>query len=157
VDGVVSGLGFRSVLLNLVRPDGDIEGVAVSGSVAMRNALVGAVGKRAEYERYLAKSQSWGALRFTLIDPDDFDLPVFFRDTPRDPDLDRWGPRHDLVAPMYRPDGVLLGALAFDDPESGCVPDAAQCEVLEAYAVKAAVAIINAQARQESGSEPSNT
>jgi hypothetical protein len=144
VEGAVSGVGFRSVLLNIPQPGGRIMGVAGAGNVAMISAVVGTSGRREEYERFLAKGESWGSLKFMVGDPDDpVDLPEFTPNLPHSTDPDHWAPGYGLIAPLQTPHGDLVGWLAVDEPESGSIPDAVQRELLEKYAAHAAIAIAN--------------
>ena len=63
-------------------------------------------------------------------------------------DPDAWHPEHALYAPLYSAGGELLGNMAVDLPPGGRVPDAADRELLEMFAVQAGVALSNARERE---------
>ncbi|GAB3023119.1 hypothetical protein GCM10011376_39060 [Nocardioides flavus (ex Wang et al. 2016)] len=63
-------------------------------------------------------------------------------------DPDAWHPEHALYAPLYSAAGELLGNMAVDLPANGRVPDEADRELLEMFAVQAGVALSNARERE---------
>ena len=63
-------------------------------------------------------------------------------------DPDAWHPEHALYAPLYSAGGELLGNMAVDLPADGRVPDEADRELLEMFAVQAGVALSNARERE---------
>ncbi|MDR1999081.1 MAG: EAL domain-containing protein [Frankiaceae bacterium] len=62
-------------------------------------------------------------------------------------------PRDTLVAPIWGPDGSLLGALRVEQPATGRKPDAERRAGVELLAVQAAAAMLAAAARQEAEQE----
>ncbi|MGP3977536.1 diguanylate cyclase CdgB [Streptomyces sp. 8N114] len=150
-DGVVEGLGFEIAAVNLVRADGDLVVAAVAGSAAAESVMAGRVGSRASWERRLTMGEQWGVLCFIpytegwVLDNDEvpeWHAPSAVRDTP-----DAWHPMDRLFAPLYAPDGELLGVLSVDRPRNGRRPGAWGCEALQMYASQAAIAISNARLR----------
>ena len=63
-------------------------------------------------------------------------------------DPDAWHPEHALYAPLYSAGSELLGNMAVDLPADGRVPDEADRELLEMFAVQAGVALSNARERE---------
>ena len=59
-----------------------------------------------------------------------------------------WHPEHALYAPLYSADGELLGNMAVDLPPDRRMPDEADRELLEMFAVQAGVALSNARERE---------
>jgi hypothetical protein len=115
------------------------------------------VGRRAEYDRHIAKGETWGTLRFCVEDSNVLGLPAFIPEMPHDPDPDHWNPGYEVAALMYSPGGELIGTLAFDDPENGRIPDPVQRELMEKYTAQAAMAIVNARKLQDARSKSPDT
>lgn len=63
-------------------------------------------------------------------------------------DPDAWHPEHALYAPLYAASGELLGNMSVDLPPGSRVPDGADRELLEMFAVQAGVALSNARERE---------
>ena len=145
VDGVVEALGFGVAVVNLVRDEGTVEVVAVAGSDAARDELLGQVGSRGSWDRMLEVAQDWGDLRF--VHHDDFvgddDLPTWVPDVDASDDADAWHPLDALFAPLRSSDGALVGVLSVDLPDDGRVPGPVQRELLAMFAVQAGIAIEN--------------
>jgi diguanylate cyclase (GGDEF)-like protein/PAS domain S-box-containing protein len=145
--GVVDGLGFGVAVVNLVLPDGDLQVVACAGDEGAAEALLGRIGRRADWDAYLLVCHPVGQL---LVDyrRHDFsdDVPTWLPDgpLPRGASGEPWDPRDALLAPMRTPRSGLLGVLSVDLPEDGCRPGSEQLSVLEAYAAQASVALENA-------------
>ncbi|KWW98059.1 hypothetical protein TH66_22425 [Carbonactinospora thermoautotrophica] len=149
-DAVVSSLGFGIAVVNVVRPDGDLEVAAVAGSEESRQALSGRVGSRADWERLLASGEGWGSLRFIpegSVDPGD--IPSYIPDLPVVDEPDAWHPLDVLLAPLRAPGGELVGVISVDEPANGKRPGEWQCELLEMFAMHAAIAIDNARLHTE--------
>ncbi len=149
-DAVVSSLGFGVAVVNVVRPDGDLEVAAVAGNEESRQALAGRVGPRADWERLLASGEEWGSLRFIPEGSVDAgEIPSYIPDLPVVDDPDAWHPLDGLLAPLRAPGGELVGVLSVDEPVNGKRPDRWQCELLEMFAVHAAIAIDNTRLHTE--------
>ncbi|WP_327686928.1 diguanylate cyclase CdgB [Streptomyces sp. NBC_00467] len=153
-DGVVTGLGYEIVCVNLVRPDGDLVVASLSGNVEVEARITGRVGSRAAWDRRLSMGDAWGDLRFIphaeggAVDEDD--IPGWYTDGPPQRFEDEWHPLDRLFAPMYVPDGThqkLLGVITVDRPPAGRRPRLEQREALQSYAFQAAIAISNARLR----------
>lgn len=63
-------------------------------------------------------------------------------------DPEAWHPEHALYAPLYSAGGELLGNMAVDLPPDSRVPNEADRELLEMFAVQAGVALSNARERE---------
>src|ERR1700722_16599167 len=142
VESAVDQLGFGAALVNMARSGGVCEAVAVGGSGEANGAAL-----EAWYE-LLAACERWGDLRFldhrsdlTAAEP----IPSWRPPTLPVDDPGAWHPDDSLFAPLYAPDGTLIGVLSVDLPPYGRHPDAASCRLLEEFAVHAALAIEHAR------------
>lgn len=145
VDSVVASLGFEVAAVNLVS-DGYLKVAAVAGPDHIRKELEGQVGSREAWEDLLASAEAWGSLRYFSIHHAKIgDVPVFVPIKPVDDDPDTWRPEDGLVAPLYSPEGELVGVLSVDLPVDGRKPGPLQRELLEMFAAQAAIAIDTAQ------------
>ncbi|HVC87748.1 MAG TPA: GAF domain-containing protein, partial [Gaiellaceae bacterium] len=146
---VSDSLGFRTVVVNLYRPEwNDFVVSTVYGSDEAREALLGQVRQLADWEplldrrflqrgAYLVRSGEfdWEELAGTLYTPD---LPV-------SDDPNAWHPDDALFTPMRGSNGRLLGVLSVDEPISGRKPSGDEIDVLVAVSEHAALAIEAAQ------------
>lgn len=142
VDGVVSGLGFGVAVANLRHDDGTFEAVAVAGSDAARDALVGLRMPPSHFQVEFDRADRWGRLLFVPHDrvPDTDDLGwVPDIEIPTDPGA--WHPLDALFAPLTSATGELIGVLSVDLPEDGKRPAPLLRELLELLAVQAGIAI----------------
>ncbi|HUQ24013.1 MAG TPA: ATP-binding protein [Gaiellaceae bacterium] len=133
---ISEALGFRTVAINLYRPaEGDFEVATVHGSEGAREALIGTT----------RPADAWTSLlsdRFLrrgayLIPPDEGDwddLPFHVPDLAISEDPDAWHPEDALIVPMRGADGMLLGVISVDEPESGLRPTDEELEVLVGFA-----------------------
>ncbi|WP_042412936.1 GGDEF domain-containing protein [Streptacidiphilus anmyonensis] len=157
VEGAVTGLGFNSAVVNMVRPDGDlvvaavwelgVEGEADEGI----NSLLGQIGSRESWNRLLNAGDSWGSLVFVPHDRGwarPVDIPVWGGGQAFVP-AGAWHPDDMLLAPMYSFGGELLGVLSVDRPRNGRRPGPWTREALEMFSQQAGIAIGNARLRAE--------
>ncbi len=146
--GVVDVLGYGVVAI--ARLEGD---VLVMTNVAGPPEVVAQIlHRRTPAEQILdefREADKWGILRFVPAGRMSQErlqaawVPEF---EPHD-DPDTWHPEHALYAPLYSASGELLGNMAVDLPSDGRVPDGADRELLEMFAVQAGVALSNARER----------
>jgi diguanylate cyclase (GGDEF)-like protein/PAS domain S-box-containing protein len=148
VESVVDQLGFGAALVNMARSGDVFEVVAVAGSEDATEALLGTTAPMEAWYELLAACERWGELRFldhrsdlTAAEP----IPSWTPPTTLGDDPDAWHPDDSLFAPLYAPDGTLIGVLSVDLPPNGRHPDAASCRLLEQFAVHAALAIEHAR------------
>jgi len=149
VDGV-GQLGMDAAAMNLVRADGDLEVVAISGPPEVHEALAGVVERRESWDRLLAAGQPWGSLVYVSAESV---LEVAPEMKGWNPDLrlpagpDAWCPGDELFAPLRDRFGGLIGVLSVDAPRAGRQPGPMAVELFEMYAAHAAIAIENARLR----------
>ncbi|HEX2824318.1 MAG TPA: diguanylate cyclase [Streptosporangiaceae bacterium] len=148
VQAVVDQLGFGCALVNMVRPGDTCEVVAIAGPDEATRALLGARASVASWRKLLASCEPWGDLRFLDHRSDQSDArpipgwvpPIEPSDAP-----DAWHPDDILLAPLHAPDGALIGVLSVDMPLDGRRPDRQRRQLLEQFAVHAALAIENSR------------
>jgi diguanylate cyclase (GGDEF)-like protein/PAS domain S-box-containing protein len=145
-DAVVEDLSFRAVAVNIERPGGMYEVVAVAGPDDVKG-LLGQVAPGNAYLEILDASEAWGDLRFySHLNQYPDDLPSWVSpalESAEGPGA--WHPLDTLLAPLHAPDGTLIGMLSVDGPEGGQLPGPARCELLGQFAVHAALAIEHAR------------
>ncbi len=144
VQAVVGQLGFGCALVNMLRPGGMFEVVAIAGPDEAARALLGTRASMETWRLLLASCEPWGDLRFLDHRADQRHVrsvaawvpPIEPGDAP-----DAWHPDDILLAPLHAPGGALIGVLSVDMPVGGRRPDAQRCQLLERFAVHAALAI----------------
>ncbi|BFV54903.1 hypothetical protein KCMC57_up00070 [Kitasatospora sp. CMC57] len=156
VGGAVHGLGFDVATVSLVRPDGDL---VVAAAWAIEESafdghpdLLGQVGSGKSWERMLSVADHWGTLRFLPAErlrAVGTDIPSWTGDGPPPTHPDDWHPQDILIAPMYKPDGDLLGVLSVYQPRSGKRHNVSSNGALEKLSLQASIAIGNARLRAE--------
>ena len=149
---VVERIGFGIAVLNLVVDGGDIEVVAVAGPDEVRRELLGRRQSSQDWGDALAASESRGRLRFLdgrVEESEPSHLHFYTPDLPVQEDPDSWHPMDALFAPLHGSNGSLIGVLSVDVPHDGMRPDAADCELLEVFAIQAALAIDHARLFQD--------
>jgi diguanylate cyclase (GGDEF)-like protein/PAS domain S-box-containing protein len=148
VESVVDQLGFGVALVNMTRPGDECEVVAVAGSDDANDALLGTRAPMEAWYGLLASCEAWGELRFLDHRSDQTqagEIPSWTPPTAPVDDPEAWHPDDSLFAPLYAPDGTLIGVLSVDLPPGGRLPDPASCRLLEQFAVHAALAIEHAR------------
>jgi diguanylate cyclase (GGDEF)-like protein/PAS domain S-box-containing protein len=146
VDGVVDGLGFGIAVLNLRQPDGKFEVIAVAGSPQAREALLGTVSSADIFDAEFAIADKWGRLRFVPHERlPEGEVIGWVPDVPVSDDPAAWHPLDALFAPLYSPDGELVGMLSVDLPEDQRRPGPIHRELLEIFATQAGLAIDKAR------------
>ncbi len=137
-------LGYRTVAINLYRPEWDDFSVAtVHGNEGAREALLGRVRSGAEWDRLLApRFLRRGAYVIPSGALDWSELAAsFVPDSERLDGPDAWDPEDALFVPLRHQDGHLLGIISLDEPASGCRPTDEELDVLVALADHAALAV----------------
>lgn len=77
-----------------------------------------------EVVEHLAGGEAWGALRFWSHVPD------------------AWRPEYELMAPLYAPDGELVGTTSLDRPRDGRIPPPWANELPELFAEQAPLSVV---------------
>ena len=152
---VSDSLAFRSVVVNLYRPEwDDFVVTTVFGSAEAREALLGQVHQVSDWDPLLdQRFLQRGAYLVPQGQFDWSDHEAFTPDLPVSDDPNAWHPDDALFAPMRAADGRLLGILSVDEPISGRKPSGDEIDVLVAVSEHAAIAV---QAAQEAASAKAN-
>ena len=150
--GVIEACGFGVAAVNLARPDGDFEVVAVKGDAGAQDALLGTTAPAAQWQTVMAVAQRWGQLRFVHHADDagwDDSMYTWTPDIETSEDPNRWHPLDALFAPLTTVSGELLGVLSVDLPVDGRLPGPHQLEMLSLFADHATIAIEHARLHAE--------
>jgi diguanylate cyclase (GGDEF)-like protein len=146
---IVYSLGFGVACINIARPDGTLEAVAVAGDEGAQQALLGTRDSTDVWDQLLAASEPWGRLRFSdhRTNAAITDVMVWVPDVEVGEDENAWHPEDALFAPLVAEDGTRLGILSVDLPPGGVRPSEATQRALEGFAVSTALAIEHATLR----------
>ena len=154
---IAGTLGYGTVAINLYRPAwDDYEVVAVHGSQAARDALLGSRTTNAEWESLIDERYRLGSAYFIpagSYDWDNDDVASYVPDLPASRAPDGWDPEDALFATMRDSTGAVIGVLSVDEPLSGRRPTAEECDVLAAVAAQAALAAEAAQREEEASAQ----
>jgi PAS domain S-box-containing protein len=152
---ISDSLAFRSVVINLYRPEwDDFVVTTVFGSAEAREALLGQVHQPSDWDPLLdQRFLQRGAYLVPHGQFDWSDHEAFTPNLPVSDDPNAWHPDDALFAPMRAADGRLLGILSVDEPISGRKPSGDEIDVLVAVSEHAAIAV---QAAQEAKSAKAN-
>lgn len=147
--GVVDVLGYG--VAAIARLEGDV--LVMTHVAGPPDVVAQILHRRTPAEQILdefREADKWGILRFvpagrmSAARLEAAWIPEF--EASDDPEA--WHPEHALYAPLYSAAGELLGNMAVDLPADGKVPDEADRELLEMFAVQAGVALSNARERE---------
>ena len=147
--GVVDVLGYG--VAAIARLEGDT--LVMTNVAGPAEVVAQILHRRTPAEQILdefRQADKWGILRFVpagRMSPERLQaawIPEF--EPSEDPQA--WHPEHALYAPLYSAGGELLGNMAVDLPPDSRVPDEADRELLEMFAVQAGVALSNARERE---------
>lgn len=135
-------LDCRSVVLSLADEDGMSIGSSYGGDPG--STLGAQPADIEDWHRMLDESLRWGELRFCR-DSRPYvggaDAVASSRDEEPLADDEHWGAHSLLIAPMWSPDGGLVGAIALTCEAGRDLPDELMRTVLELFTAQAAVAI----------------
>jgi diguanylate cyclase (GGDEF)-like protein/PAS domain S-box-containing protein len=144
VQAVVDQLGFGAARVNMVRPGDLCEVVALAGPEEVSTSLLGTRAPIDTWRTLLASCEPWGELRFLdhrRDQPVARSIANWVPPIEPSDDPDAWHPEDMLLAPLYAPGGDLIGVLSVDLPLGSRTPDARSRQLLEQFAVHAALAI----------------
>ena len=151
-EGVTSSTPYQEVAVTVARQAyaPELDTIAVIGSDEVISGLLNTRCGRKALEEHLKGGEAWGSLRFrsgpettagiTTVWPEFVPLDV----------PDAWLPHYELNAPLYAPDGELVGMLSMDQPLDGRIPAPWVNEIVEVFAEQAVIAILNARRHEES-------
>ncbi|MEV4348538.1 diguanylate cyclase [Actinoplanes sp. NPDC049596] len=150
VHGVTKASGFKVAVVNLLQLDGDFSVVSVEGPDEIRSELLGTTSTLDQWQELFGRGEQWGSLYF--VDhkhgmPET--MTVWTPDIPVPAEPEGWHPEDCLFAPLYAPDGELVGVLSVDLPRDGRRPGLVQREMLELFAQHAAIAVQHARLHHE--------
>ena len=140
VDGIAAtiadSLGFRTVAINLYRPAAnDFIVTTVHGSEGARAVLLGTTRAAAAWEPYFVEPfLRRGAYLIPHGEIDWAGTPSHVPELELSSEPDAWHAEDALMVPMRGTDGMLLGVVSVDEPESGLRPTDEELDVLVAFA-----------------------
>ena len=147
--GVVDVLGYG--VAAIARLEGDV--LVMTNVAGPPDVVAQILHRRTPAEQILdefREADRWGILRFVPAGrmSEERLRAAWIPDVEPSDDPGAWHPQHALYAPLYSAGGELLGNMAVDLPADGRVPDEADRELLEMFAVQAGVALSNARERE---------
>jgi len=149
VRAVAESLEFRTVILNLYRPEFDDFCVTtVYGCAAVKEALLGSTYEKSSWQQLLAERFRRGGVYLIPHGAFDWSEDIGNRYVPQieaSSDPDAWHPEDELFVPLEDSEGRMLAILSVGEPRSGLRPTSAELDVLFALAGHAAIAIETAQ------------
>ena len=150
-EGVTDIVGFGVAAISHLRPDGELEMVAVAGSEDARQELLGTTIGLEEFQHELDAGDAWGLLRFVpegRVPPNET-IAGWIPDLPPTDDPNAWHAEDLLVALLIDDSGSLVGCLSVDMPADGMRPSPETIMLLQKYAVHAARAVSETMQRGE--------
>ena len=150
-EGVTSSTPYAEVTVTTARrPDAaDLHVEAVVGPPEALAKLLGTTCPRAALVEHLTGGEAWGALRFWSHFGQTEGVIMFVPDYEPLDVPDAWRPEYELMAPLYGPDGELIGTMSLDRPRDGRIPPPWAIEILELFAEQAVIAILNARRHEQ--------
>jgi diguanylate cyclase (GGDEF)-like protein len=149
VKTVAEALEFKTVVLNLYRPEFDDFCVTdVYGSKDARNALLGSTYEWSAWRHLLVEEFRRGGAYLIPHGSFDWSVDIGTRYVPEmepSDEPDAWHPEDELFVPLEDSEGRMLAIFSVGEPRSGRRPNEAELEVLCALAAHAAIAIETAQ------------
>jgi diguanylate cyclase (GGDEF)-like protein len=149
VKSVAEALAFKTVVLNLYRPEFDDFCVTdVYGSSEARDALLGSTYEWSSWKQLLTDEYRHGGA--FLIPHGSFDWSAdvgtrYVPDVEPSDEPNAWHPEDELFVPLQDSEGRMLAIFSVGEPRSGRRPTDEELEVLCALAAHAAIAIETAQ------------
>jgi PAS domain S-box-containing protein len=150
---ISTGLGWRTVVVNLYRPAwDDFQVSTVFGNDDARRALLGTTSSWDDWEPLLAdRFNRHGAyvVRHGELDWRRLELPTFVPPGASAQDPEGWDPEDSLIVPLAHAGRGLLGILSIDEPIAGRMPADEDLDFVVAMAAQAANAIEQLQRHKE--------
>lgn len=150
-EGVTEIVGFGVAAISHLRPDGELEMVAVAGSEEARRELLGTTIGVREFQHELDAGDAWGLLRFVPEGrvPPNRTIAGWIPDIPHTEDPTAWHAEDLLVALLVDDSGAMVGSLSVDLPIDGKRPSPETIRLLQKYAVHAGRAVTETMQRGE--------
>ena len=149
VKTVAEALEFKTVVLNLYRPEFDDFCVTdVYGSTEARDALLGSTYEWGSWKQLLTDEYRRGGAYLIPHGSFDWSEDIGKRYVPNvepSEDVDAWHPEDELFVPLQDSEARMLAIFSVGEPHSGLRPNDEELEVLCALAAHAAIAIETAQ------------
>ncbi|HET9169034.1 MAG TPA: GGDEF domain-containing protein [Actinospica sp.] len=149
--GVTTSTPYQEIAVTVAKEPyaAELHTIAVVSSPEGQAALLGTTCPRTALEQHLTTGESWGALKFRANEPRTEGVTTYSPDYEPVDAPDAWLPEYELNAPLYAPDGELVGMMSMDQPRGGRVPAPWVNEILEVFAEQAALAILNARRHEQ--------
>ena len=150
-EGVRGIAGFACAAVSVLRPSGEFEFIAVAADPEAVETLMG---RRNPADAALAEldvpgAEHWGRFIYVSHRHQHRITPYTWVPDIDYPDVeDAWHVEDQLVAPLQRPDGEVLGLLHVDVPDFGRVPDERTRRILNKYVEQADSALARALERE---------
>jgi diguanylate cyclase (GGDEF)-like protein len=150
-EGVTSSTPYTNVTVTTARePDAiDLHVEAVVGPPDAVALLLGTTCPRAAMAEHLTGGDAWGTLRFWSHYGETDGVIMYVPDYEPLDAADAWRPEYELMAPLYGPDGELVGTMSLDRPRDGRIPPPWVNDFLELFAEQAVIAILNARRHEQ--------
>jgi diguanylate cyclase (GGDEF)-like protein len=150
-DGVTVSTPFQDVAVTIAEEPNaaELHVIAVLGPPDAVALLLNTTCQRTALVEHLARGEAWGSLRFMPVPQSPEGLTTYRQKYEPLAGPDAWLPHYELVAPLYAPDGELIGMITMDRPRDGRIPPAWVSDVLELFAEQAAIAILNARRHEQ--------
>jgi diguanylate cyclase (GGDEF)-like protein len=150
-EGVTTATPYTNVTVTTARePDAaDLHVEVVVGPPDAVALLLGTTCPRAALLEHLTGGEAWGVLRFWSHFGETEGVIMFVPDYEPLDVPDAWRPEFELMAPLYGPDGELIGTMSLDRPRDGRIPPPWVNEFLELFAEQAVIAILNARRHEQ--------
>jgi diguanylate cyclase (GGDEF)-like protein len=150
-DGVTGSTPFSEVTVTTARDPkaADLHVEAVVGPPDAVAMLLDTTCPRAALIEHLAGGEPRGGLRFWSHFGQTEGVIMYVPDYEPLDVPDAWRPEYELMAPLYGPDGELIGTMSLDRPRNGRIPPQWANEILELFAEQAVIAILNARRHEE--------
>ena len=150
-EGVTVSTPYQDVAVTVAEEPNaaELRAIAVVAPPEARELLLGTTCQRDAVLEHLAEGVGWGALRFRSSFEETEGLVTYWPEYQPLDAPDAWRPEYELVAPLYGPDGELIGMLSIDRPRGGRIPPTWVNEILELFAEQAVIAILNARRHEQ--------
>ncbi|HWG27051.1 GGDEF domain-containing protein [Actinospica sp.] len=150
-DGVTTSTPYQEIAVTVAKEPNaaELHTITVVGTPEAQAALLNTTCQRAALEEHLAGGEQWGSLRLRRGPDTTEGITTYWPEFEPLDVPDAWLPDYELNAPLYAPDGELVGMLSMDQPRGGRIPAPWVNEILEVFAEQAVIAILNARRHEQ--------